>query len=173
MHHLNNIPPRPPGPNPTPSQAAVHHPELTPFAQSLPFDPIDHRTPRRRSLPSATASDPTTPLWTPACRLGRTRLSPRPPPIAGVNPLSEKSAATCATNSATTSDRQTRRRAIDECDGERSMSDRRAQHSAQLYALPGLRPLPGVNALRAKSAMTSAATNVTTTRVTTSNRRAR
>ena len=72
-------PPHPPGPNPMPSHAAAHCMELTPFAQLLPFDPIDHRTPQRRSLPFTTAA---TALWTPACRLGRTRRSPRPPPIA-------------------------------------------------------------------------------------------
>ena len=40
MHHLNISAP-PAWPNPTPSHAAAHRPELTPFAQSLPFDPID------------------------------------------------------------------------------------------------------------------------------------
>ena len=50
------FPPRPPGPNPTPSHAAAHRQELMPFAQLLPFDPIDHLPPRRHYLPSTTGN---------------------------------------------------------------------------------------------------------------------
>ncbi len=126
--------------------AAPHCLELTPFAQSLPFDPIDHCTPQRRSLPSATAataataSDPTTPLSTPTCRLSRTRRSPRSPAAAyrqestpfarRAQQLVKRIARRRAiderdderSTSLKTSDRQARRRAIDKKDDERSTS---------------------------------------------------
>jgi len=37
------------------SPAATHRPESTPFAQSIPLDPIDHPPHRRRFHPTATA----------------------------------------------------------------------------------------------------------------------
>jgi hypothetical protein len=85
--HHNYFRPRPPRPDRTPSPAAAHRPETTPFAQSLTFDPID--------IPPISAAyirppQPSTIfrydtivviiISIPA-RLGRIGLPPNPPPI--------------------------------------------------------------------------------------------
>ena len=54
--HHNYFRPRPPRPDRTPSPSAAHRPESTPFAQSLPRDPIYHPPHRRRFHTTATVA---------------------------------------------------------------------------------------------------------------------